>query len=68
MIFSVYLLVYSITLHEICRPAKVKKQPFRGVPSQILLKNFAKILSYFSLHFQNLGIAVFRKPLSVAAF
>ena len=39
-----------------------------GVPSQILFKDFAKVFNYFFLHFQNLGVAVFRKHLSVAAF
>ena len=35
-------LYYSIALHEICRPAKVKKQPFKDVPSQILLNILLK--------------------------
>ena len=64
-----YIYLYdAITLLEIFRASKAKKQPFRGVPSQILFKNFAEILNYFSLRFRNLGVVVFRKHLSVAAF
>ena len=47
--FQYICLYYSIILHEICTPAKVKKQPFRGAPSQILFKVFAKILKFFFL-------------------
>ena len=51
MSFSV--LYYSITLREICRPAKLKKQPFGDVPLQMLFKDFANIFNYFSLCFRN---------------
>ena len=44
------------------------KQPFRGVPSKILFNDFAKIFNYFSLHFRNLGEAVFKKHFFVTAF
>ena len=49
--FQYICLCYSITLHEIWRPAKLKEQPFRGVPSQIIFKDFAKILKLFLITF-----------------
>lgn len=59
---------YSITFCKICTPAKVKKQSFRGFPSKILSKGFAKIFNHLSSHFQNSQEAIFQKHLSVAAF
>ena len=44
---------------------KVKKQPFKGAPSQVLAKDFDKIFKYFSFHFRNLGVVGFRKHFSV---
>ena len=38
---------YSIFLCEISRLAKVEKQPFSGISSQILLKDFAKTFNFF---------------------
>ena len=43
------LFASSITLHEICKPAKVKKLPFRGIPSQILFTDLAKMFKLFFL-------------------
>ena len=50
--------IYYICLHnsvafcEINRPSKVEKQLFRVVPSQILFKDFAKILIIFTYIFE----------------
>lgn len=68
MTFSVYFFHYSITLRKICTAAKVKKQSFRGFPSEILSKGFAKIFNHLSSHFQNSQEAIFQKHLSVASF
>ena len=51
MTFQDMCLYNSINFHGNCRPAKFKKQPFRGVLSQVLLKNFAKTLTLFFLIF-----------------
>ena len=59
--FYYICLYYSITLHKICRFAKVKKQPFRGVPSQILFKNFAKIFKLLFLTFSKFRRSCFQK-------
>ena len=59
---------YSITLRKICTPSKVKKESFRGFPSEILSKGFAKIFNHLSSHFQNSQEAIFQKHLSVASF
>ena len=52
---------YSIALHEICIPAKVKEQPFRGVLSQILFKDFSKIFKLFFLTFSKFRSSCFQE-------
>ena len=66
--FHYICLHYSIILCEICGPAKVKKQPFRGVPLQMLFKAFAKNFNNFSLYFPNLGVAAFREHIQYSFF
>ena len=55
------LFASSITLHEICKPAKVKKQPFRGIPSQILFKDLAKNFKLFFLTCSKLRSSCFQE-------